>query len=58
MNTTKQDERIANMIFASVYPHYIVKVEKKGRTIEELHKVIEWLTDYDEEQLQRLIEEK
>ncbi|MCA9731099.1 DUF2200 domain-containing protein, partial [candidate division KSB1 bacterium] len=52
------DERIAKMIFASVYPHYLSKVEKKGRTKEELHQVIEWLTGYDETKLQSLIEEK
>lgn len=38
--------------------HYIAKVEKKGRTKEELHQVIEWLTGYDENKLQKLIEEK
>lgn len=53
-----QDERIAKMIFASVYPHYLAKVEKKGRTKEELHQVIEWLTGYDAEKLQALIDEK
>lgn len=46
------------MTFSSVYPHYITKVEKKGRTKEELHQVIEWLTGYDEPKLQALIEEK
>jgi len=46
------------MIFASVYPHYVTKVEKKGRTIEELHLVIEWLTGFDQKILQSLIEEK
>ncbi|MFO7940853.1 MAG: DUF2200 domain-containing protein [Bacteroidales bacterium] len=53
----KQDERIAKMTFASVYPHYVTKVEKKGRTMQELHQVIEWLTGFDEEKLQDLIEE-
>lgn len=53
----KQDERIAKMTFASVYPHYVTKVEKKGRTKQELHQVIEWLTGFDEEKLQDLIEE-
>jgi hypothetical protein len=53
-----QDEQIAKMIFASVYPHYLAKVEKKGRTKEELHQVIEWLTDYNEQKLKELIEEK
>jgi hypothetical protein len=52
------DERISKMTFASVYPHYLIKVEKKGRTKEELHQVIEWLTGYDEKKLQGLIDEK
>ena len=57
-NTSHHDERIAKMTFASVYPHYLTKVEKKGRTKEELHQVIEWLTSYDERKLQELIEKK
>src|SRR5688500_18438765 len=40
--------RIFTTSFASVYPHYVTKVEKKGRTKAELHQVIEWLTGYDE----------
>jgi len=56
--TPEHNERIARMTFASVYPHYITKIEKKGRTKEELHKVIEWLTSYNEDMLQKLIEEK
>lgn len=52
------DERIAKMIFGSVYPHYVAKVEKKGRTKEELHQVIEWLTGFDNKKLQELIKEK
>ena len=55
---SKQDERIAKMIFSSVYPHYVTKVEKKGRTKEELLQVIEWLTGYDETKLSKFIEEK
>lgn len=54
---SKQDERIAKMTFASVYPHYVTKVEKKGRTQEELHQVIEWLTAFDEKKMNRLMEE-
>jgi len=54
----KHNERIAKMTFASVYPHYITKVESKGRTIAELHEVIEWLTGFDEQKLQELIDEK
>lgn len=56
--TDEHNQRIAKMSFASVYPHYVTKVEKKGRTIEELHQVIEWLTGFDATQLQSLIEEK
>tara|TARA_Y100000814_G_scaffold277412_1_gene238402 strand:+ start:385 stop:741 length:357 start_codon:yes stop_codon:yes gene_type:complete len=52
------DERIASMSFASVYPHYLTKVEKKDRTKEELHRVIEWLTGFTDEKLQQLINEK
>ncbi len=52
------DERIARMTYASVYPHYVTKVEKKGRTIQELHQVITWLTGYDDKQLQQLIDNK
>jgi hypothetical protein len=55
--TTEHNERIAKLTFASVYPHHVVKVEKKGRTIEELH-VVEWLTGFDDKELQALIEEK
>lgn len=46
--TPEHNERIAKMTFASVYPHYVTKVEKKGRTQEELKQVIEWLTGFDE----------
>lgn len=56
--TPEHDERIAKMTFASVYPHYVTKVEKKGRTKKELHQVIEWLTGFDDEKIQELIEEK
>ena len=52
------DERIAKMTFASVYPHYVTKVEKKGRTKEELDQVIEWLTGYDEKNQQELIKDR
>ena len=56
--TPEHDERIAKMTFASVYPHYITKVQSKGRTKQELHQVIEWLTGFDDKKLQRLIDEK
>ena len=56
--TAKHNERIAKMTFASVYPHYVTKVEKKGRTKAELHQVIEWLTGFDELKTQELIDKK
>ncbi|MGN6212913.1 DUF2200 domain-containing protein [Parafilimonas sp.] len=59
MNTTAtHDQRIAKMIFASVYPLYIAKVEGKGRTKEELDQVIEWLTGFNNKKLQQLINDK
>ena len=56
MNT--QDQRIARMTFASIYPMYVTKVEKKGRTKKELHQVIEWLTGFDYKTLQGFIKAK
>ncbi|MFV8365977.1 DUF2200 domain-containing protein [Flavobacterium sp. XS1P27] len=57
-NTNNHDERIAKMTFTSVYPLYLAKVEKKGKTKKELHQVIEWLTGYDDKSLQTQIDEK
>jgi hypothetical protein len=56
--TPEHNARIAKMTFASVYPHYVTKVESKGRTKQELHEVIEWLTGFDSRKLQELIDEK
>ena len=56
--TPEHNERMAKMTFATVYPHYVTKVEKKGRTQEELHQVIEWLTGFDKKKLDELINEK
>ncbi|MFC5046146.1 DUF2200 domain-containing protein [Aquimarina hainanensis] len=56
--TAEKNEKVANMIFASIYPHYVSRLEKNGRTKEELHQVIEWLTGFDKNTLQILIEEK
>lgn len=50
--------RVYRMRFASVYPHYIAKAEKKGRTRQEVHAIIHWLTGYDEAALQRAIDDK
>ena len=57
-NSSTQDQRIAKMSFASVYPLYLAKLEKKGRTKEELHQVIKWLTGFDNKKLQERIKEK
>lgn len=54
----KNNERVYRMSFASVYPHYVAKVEKKGRTVEELHEVIFWLTGYNEKTLQKVMDKK
>lgn len=56
--TPEHDEKIAKLTFASVYPHYVTKVENKGRTKEELNKVITWLTGFNENDLGKLTEEK
>jgi hypothetical protein len=57
-STAHHDDKIASLTIASVYPHYVTKVEKKGRSKEELHAVIEWLTGYNEAALESLIAEK
>ncbi|WP_194766310.1 DUF2200 domain-containing protein [Tamlana sp. I1] len=56
--TSEKNEKVAKMIFASVYPHYVNKVEKKGRTKAELHQIIEWLTGFNTAKLQELLDEK
>jgi hypothetical protein len=56
--SNEHHQKIANLTFASVYPHYITKVEKKGRTKEELHQVICWLTGFNDKKLEELIEKK
>lgn len=58
MNTNTHEQRIAKLTFASVYPMYLAKVEKKGRTKEELDEVIQWLTGFNNKQQQELINEK
>ena len=56
--TPEHNERIAKMTFSSVYPHYVTKVESKGRTKEELHEVITWLTGFDDNKIQEMINDK
>lgn len=56
--TPEHDAKIARIIFGSVFPYYVAKVEKKGRTIEELYEVIEWLTSFSKTEIDQLIEER
>ena len=56
--TPEHNERIAKMTFAAVYPHYVTKVERKGRTKDELHQVIEWLTGFNKLQVAEFIANK
>lgn len=56
--TSHQDDKIAKMTFASVFPHYKVKIEKKGRTMAELFAIIEWLTGFSEKEINDLIKDK
>ena len=56
--TPEKNEKVANMIFSSIYPLYWNRLEKNGRTREEFHQVIEWFTGYDEDKLQSLIDDK
>lgn len=56
--TPEHNKRIAKLTFASVYPHYVTKVEKKDRTKQELHQVIEWLTGFDDSEIQKMIDDK
>ncbi|MBL7984713.1 MAG: DUF2200 domain-containing protein [Flavobacteriales bacterium] len=58
MKPGADNERVYRMAFAGVYPHYVTKVEKKGRTKEELHTVIHWLTGYDEKGIAKVIADK
>jgi hypothetical protein len=57
-SSNTHNQRIAKMTFASVYPLYLAKLEKKGRTKEELHVVIEWLTGFNDRKLDEIIKEK
>ncbi len=57
-NAKNHNERMAKLTFSSVYPHHLTKVEIKGRTKEELHQVIHWLTGYNEKKLQKLIDQE
>lgn len=56
--TVKKNEQVANMIFGTIYPHYLRRIEKNGRTEEELKQVIAWLTGFDGDKLQSFIDNK
>lgn len=55
--TAEHNQRMAQLTFASVYPHYVAKVQRKGRTVDELHAVITWLTGFSANELEALIQE-
>lgn len=56
--TVEKEEKVAGMIFGSIYPLYLNRLEKNGRTKEELDQVITWFTGFDQDTLQALIDEK
>ena len=56
--TAEHNERVANLVFGSFFPHYVSKIERKGRTKEELYQVIEWLTGFDKETIDQLVKDK
>jgi len=56
--TPEHDARVAELTFAGIYPHYVTKIQKKGRSLEELHEVLHWLTGFDEAKLTEMIERK
>lgn len=56
--TAAKNEKVANMIFGSIYPLYLDRLEKNGRTKEELNQVIKWFTGFDQDALQVLMEQK
>ncbi|MDA9550368.1 DUF2200 domain-containing protein [Flavobacteriaceae bacterium] len=56
--TAEKNERVANLIFSTIYPLYLNRLKKNGRTKKELNQVIEWLTGFNENELQELIENK
>lgn len=56
--TAEKNEKVANMIFGTIYPFYLNRLEKNGKTKEELDQVIKWFTGYDQETLDMLIDEK
>ena len=56
--TTKKNEQVANMVFGSIYPHYLNRLLKKGRTKEELDEVLSWFTGLSQEELQTIIDQK
>tara|TARA_B110000003_G_scaffold221904_1_gene222006 strand:- start:186 stop:554 length:369 start_codon:yes stop_codon:yes gene_type:complete len=56
--TAEKNEKVANLIFSTIYPLYLDRLKKNGRTKKELNQVIEWLTGFNENELEQLIENK
>lgn len=55
--TDQHNERVAKLTFASVFPHYVNKVQRKGKSIEELYQVVQWLTGFNPDDVAKLIQE-
>ena len=53
--TEEKNRKAGELSFTSIYPLYLQKIEKKGRTVKELNKIIEWLTGFDESQLKKIL---
>lgn len=56
--TTEKNEKVGKMIFSTIYPHYLNRIEKNGRTKEELDQVIKWFTGYNQNDLEKFINGK
>ena len=56
--TLEKEDKVANMIFATIYQLYLNRLEKNGKTKEELNQILEWFTGFDKDEIQNLIKEK
>ena len=56
--TEEKNRKAGELLFTSIYPLYLQKIKKKGRTVEELNKVIEWLTGFNKNQINKMLNEK
>lgn len=56
--TLEKEDKIAKMVFATIYQLYLIRLEKNGKTKEELNQILEWFTGFDKDEIQNLIKEK